>query len=141
MVSMQSEKRQKTGSQKQGNLDSDNKERSSVRPSGPKMDGGMPTKDPPKRGPLFAARAGFGAVAVVRRTPTTGNQKQKKWSHRTASAVRMRDRKSCAEIFGSAQPTEESGSAPGRGSPDRANAHKNVLEIEVSPFRRHLNQR
>jgi len=29
------------------------------------MDGETPTKDPPKRGPLIAARAGSGAVAVV----------------------------------------------------------------------------
>ena len=39
------------------------------------MDGGTPTKDPPKRGPLVAVRTGSGAVAVVRRTPATGNQK------------------------------------------------------------------
>jgi len=35
-------------------------------------------------------------------------------------------------FFGSAQPTEESGSAPGRGSPDRANAHKHVLDVAVA---------
>lgn len=29
------------------------------------MDGGTPTEDPPKRGPLVAARAGSGAVAVA----------------------------------------------------------------------------
>ncbi|PIP08463.1 MAG: hypothetical protein COX52_00065, partial [Syntrophobacterales bacterium CG23_combo_of_CG06-09_8_20_14_all_48_27] len=40
-------------------------ERPPVRPSGPKQDGGTPTKDPPKRGPLIAARAGSEAVAVV----------------------------------------------------------------------------
>ena|GEM_PF-3286054 len=125
-------KPRKTGSPEPVNRHPDNKERSPVRPSGPKMDGGTPTKDPPKRGPLFAARAGFGAVAVVQRTPATGNQKQKKRNRRTASAARMRNRRSCAGFFGSAQPTEERGSAPGRGSPDRANAHKNHLEISGS---------
>jgi len=36
------------------------------------MDGGTPTKDPPKRGPLIAARAGTGAVAGVRRDARHG---------------------------------------------------------------------
>ena len=53
-------------------------------------------------------------------------------NRRTASAARMRNRRSCAGFLGSAQPTEERGSAPGRGSPDRANAHKNHLEISGS---------
>jgi hypothetical protein len=44
-------------------------------------------------------------------------------------------------FFGSAQPTEERGSAPGRGNPARANAHKTLSEVELSPFRRQLNKR
>ena len=36
------------------------------------MDGETPTKDPPKRGPLVAARAGTGAVAGVQRDARHG---------------------------------------------------------------------
>jgi hypothetical protein len=59
------------------------------------MDGGTPTKDPPKRGPLIAARAGA--------EPPDGERRP------YAESGELR------RVFGSAQPTEERGSAPGRG--------------------------